>query len=203
MRYQPDHKDETRNRILNAAGKAFRSSGFGGIGVDGLAKGADLTSGAFYVHFPSKIEAFNAAIRHGLEELRSAIESFQATNAAGWLSRFASFYMQDRRTCHLQDGCAFQTMASDVERIGGETRLIYEEKLREIIDQLAVGLTGGAATRRREAFRIIALLAGGLTMARTVVDPVFSDEIARSVEKTVSSIKAKKCLQPVPKPKRN
>jgi TetR/AcrR family transcriptional repressor of nem operon len=45
MRYGPDHKEEARSRILHAAGRGFRRLGFGGVGVDGLAKEAGVTSG--------------------------------------------------------------------------------------------------------------------------------------------------------------
>jgi TetR/AcrR family transcriptional repressor of nem operon len=49
-------KDEgdARERLVEAAGRGF------GAGVDALAKGAGLTSGAFYAHFDSKAEAFRS-----------------------------------------------------------------------------------------------------------------------------------------------
>jgi TetR/AcrR family transcriptional regulator, transcriptional repressor for nem operon len=56
-----------RERLIEAAGRGFRTSGFGGIGVDGLAKAAGLTSGAFYIHFSSKREAFRFAHHEGFE----------------------------------------------------------------------------------------------------------------------------------------
>ena len=43
-------KQETRKRIINAASRGFRSNGYAGIGVDGIAKEAGVTSGAFYAH---------------------------------------------------------------------------------------------------------------------------------------------------------
>jgi TetR/AcrR family transcriptional regulator, transcriptional repressor for nem operon len=55
-------KDEgdARDRLVEAAGRGFRAGGFGVAGVDALAKGAGLTSGAFYAHFDSKAEAFRS-----------------------------------------------------------------------------------------------------------------------------------------------
>lgn len=53
MRYSREHQEETQRRLLRAVGRGFRAKGFGGIGIDGLAKGAALTSGAFYAHFRS------------------------------------------------------------------------------------------------------------------------------------------------------
>src|SRR5882724_7437148 len=105
MRYRPDHKEEARARMLNAAGRGFRRLGFGGIGVDGLAKEAGVTSGAFYGHFPSKAEAFKAAAVAGLVQLREGVEHLRAKEGDAWLEKFADFYMGARRTCDLGESC--------------------------------------------------------------------------------------------------
>jgi TetR/AcrR family transcriptional repressor of nem operon len=47
--------------MIAAASRGFRSNGYAGIGVDGLAKAAGVTSGAFYSHFGSKDAAFDIA----------------------------------------------------------------------------------------------------------------------------------------------
>src|SRR3954452_13988840 len=110
MRYGPSHKDEARSRILHAAGRGFRRLGFGGIGVDGLAKEAGVTSGAFYGHFPSKAEAFKAAAVAGLVQLREAIEDLRASEGEDRLAPFVDVYMSVRRTCDLIESCALQSL---------------------------------------------------------------------------------------------
>ena len=62
-----------RKRLIEAAGRGFRTGGFGGIGVDGLAKEAGLTSGAFYAHFGSKTEAFRFALTKAFEFFQRGI----------------------------------------------------------------------------------------------------------------------------------
>ena len=84
MRYRPGHKDEARARMIAAAGRGFRKRGFGGIGVDGLAKEAEVTSGAFYGHFPSKEAAFKEAVVAGIEELRAAVMAFREAHGAAY-----------------------------------------------------------------------------------------------------------------------
>jgi AcrR family transcriptional regulator len=44
---RPKDDGDARMRLVEAAGRGFRTGGFGGAGVDALAKGAGLTSGAF------------------------------------------------------------------------------------------------------------------------------------------------------------
>jgi AcrR family transcriptional regulator len=70
--------------MLEAAGRGFRSQGYDGIGVDGLAKGAGVTSGAFYAHFGSKAAAFDAALAAGLDEVIAAIPEYQLKYGDAW-----------------------------------------------------------------------------------------------------------------------
>ena len=54
MRYRKDHKQATRQRILEAAGRRFKQDGIDGAGVAAVMSDAGLTNGAFYAHFASK-----------------------------------------------------------------------------------------------------------------------------------------------------
>src|SRR5215213_8299344 len=54
MRYGKDHKQATRQRILEAAGRRFKRDGIDGAGVAAVMSDAGLTNGAFYAHFASK-----------------------------------------------------------------------------------------------------------------------------------------------------
>ena len=69
MRQKGVDKAETRRKIIDAAGRGFRKHGYAGIGVDGLAKSAGVTSGAFYAHLGSKNGAFEVALEAGLDEV--------------------------------------------------------------------------------------------------------------------------------------
>src|SRR5882724_1259870 len=106
MRYSPEHKQETRARILDAAGQLFRKEGYGGSGIDGLTKAAGVTNGAFYGHFKSKSEAFRTAVKAGLEQLRLGIVELKAIDGKRWLRTFIELYLGPRRTCHIRQSCA-------------------------------------------------------------------------------------------------
>ena len=54
MRYPPDQKAKARKSILEAGAKAIKTHGINGIGVDGIAGLAGVTSGAFYSNFAGK-----------------------------------------------------------------------------------------------------------------------------------------------------
>lgn len=188
MRYGPGHKEEARAKILDAVGRGFRRMGFGGIGVDGLAKEAGVTSGAFYGHFPSKAEAFKAAAVAGLVELREAIEALRAEHGTAWLDRFIDFYMSAKRTCELGESCALQSLTPEVARADAETRAAYEAELLRVIDTVAEGLPQGTLpVRRKLAWVIMSMLSGGVTLARASDDPKIGVQIANAVKAAVSA----------------
>src|SRR5438045_9284061 len=47
-------KEATHERIVGAAARAIRRSGYDGTGVADIMKDAGLTHGGFYAHFPSR-----------------------------------------------------------------------------------------------------------------------------------------------------
>ena len=53
-RTAPTRKEATHERIVEAAARAIRRSGYGGTGVADIMKEAGLTHGGFYAHFASR-----------------------------------------------------------------------------------------------------------------------------------------------------
>ena len=186
MRYAPHHKETARTKILHAVGRGFRAQGYNGIGVDGLAKEADVTSGAFYGHFSSKADAFQAAAVAGLVELREAIETLRTKEGDRWLGKFAEFYMGFKRTCDLKDSCALQSLTPEVARAGKETKSAYEAEMLRLIEAIAEGLLKGPlVARRKTSWAILALLSGGVTLARASHEAKVGAQIASAVTMAV------------------
>jgi len=182
MTTSPNRKEETRRRLLDAAGRSFRANGFAGIGVDGIAQEAGATSGAFYAHFGSKIGAFDAALAAGLDEVLETLPRLQQQNGAEWLRDFAAYYLGTAHRGDLACGCAMTTLTSEVVRAGEDTHAIYEAKMTRIAAILADGLTGGSeADRLTRAWAIISVLTGGLALARAMHTPGTADSISTAI----------------------
>jgi TetR/AcrR family transcriptional regulator, transcriptional repressor for nem operon len=187
MRYSSSHKQESRTRIIQGIGRGFRKLGFFGIGVDGLAKEAGVTSGAFYGHFDSKAEAFRTAVTTGLQELHAGIKQTQASNRKNWIGAFAKFYLSNKRTCDLAESCSMQSLSSDVARSDSETKMAYEHELLEIAKTIASGIPD-AKNRDDKTWALLALLSGGVSLARAVDDPALSERIAQAISNVVKTI---------------
>jgi TetR/AcrR family transcriptional regulator, transcriptional repressor for nem operon len=181
MTHREEQKKLSRQRIVDAAGRGFRRDGYGGIGVDGLAKEAGMTSGAFYVHFDSKKTAFRESMLRGLAELHDCVLSLQAEHEAAWWREFVTFYLTTKRTCDLSESCALQSLPPEVARLDESLRDEFEKQLRGIAKAIAAGPPSPIAPHDEEsAYAALALLTGTVTMARAVSSKALSEKIADS-----------------------
>lgn len=170
MRQRAEQKRESRERLLAAAGRSFRRSGYGGIGVDGLAKAAGLTSGAFYVHFKSKDAAFAEVAVTGLDRLHDAVADHQTRHGTLWLDRFIDAYLGVDLRGEMEEACGLYSLSPDVMRADEGLRGDYEAALLRVVRKVAEGLNPalGEAQRMGKASSLLALLSGGATMVRSM-----------------------------------
>ena len=175
-------KEETKNRMIDAAGRSFREFGYGGIGVDGIAKAAGVTSGAFYAHLGSKNAAFNISVSVGLDEVIAAVPHYRSEYGKDWVKAFAEYYLGKTHRDDLACGCAMASLTPEVVKGEDETQLIYETKMKIISSLMADGLVGESAQNCLErAWAMLSVLIGGLNIARAMKSDELSEEIAKTV----------------------
>lgn len=175
-----------RERLLEAAGRGFRQGGFGGVGVDSLAKDAGLTSGAFYAHFSSKTDAFRATIDHGLRLLLDGVALFKDRHGPDWLEPFIEFYLGAQMEVPLSAACAMPSFALDAARADEAGRDAYQAGLLKVAEAVADGLQGPDA--RDRAWRLLAILTGGAAVARAVTDAGVRTEILKAAKAIAKAI---------------
>ena len=94
MRYAPDHKEKTRAKILEAAGRVFRRHGYHASGVDRVMEEAGLTAGGFYAHFDSKQALLAEALAHAGEEIGRRREAgLEDLSGREWIEAFLARYL--------------------------------------------------------------------------------------------------------------
>ena len=178
-----DQKEQTRQRIVDAAARGFREGGFRGVGVDALAQRAGLTSGAFYVHFDSKAAAFCQAVEQGMHELKEGVVHCQAMHGKAWWSEFVRFYLGFKRTCDLADSCTLQSLSPEVARADAASTAVFEKGLHQVVDAILDGPRSAKAPRDVDsALAALATLIGAVTLARAVGSSAMSTQIAAAAE---------------------
>jgi len=180
-----EQKQQTRQRILDAAGRGFRKGGYDGIGVDGLAKQAGVTSGAFYVHFASKAAAFRESVIEGVSDVARGVQHFQTEHGKDWWGEFVRFYLAKRK-CDLSESCGLQSLTPEVARADTESRSAFTTELLKVANAIVAGPTStDAPSTIEEAQAALAMLIGAVSLARAVDDPAVAKRIATAAERAL------------------
>jgi TetR/AcrR family transcriptional repressor of nem operon len=179
MRYTPEHVEATRARVLEASARQFREHGFDGVGVDGLARAAKVTSGAFYNHFGSKASAFAAVVAAGVARVGEAMAYARRTYGSNWLQAAAAYYLGAEHRQDVAGGCALPSLSAAVSRADEATRKAYETEIIKVAQLIAEGLPD--SPDRTAAWPILAQLAGGVLLSRAVYDEALAQEISEAV----------------------
>lgn len=173
MRFPKDQKAKTRTRILEAAAVVFRRQGLSG-GVDAVMREAGLTAGAFYAHFPSKDALFAAAVVHALRG--STLLNgphLEGLSGAAWVAAVCERYLSPRHREDVGAGCPLPPLLPEVARGPAAAREGFEGEFRAAAGAIAGHLPGDGDA----AFAVLALMVGGMALARGVADEGLSDRI--------------------------
>lgn len=181
MRYPAEQKAETRGRILNAAARLFRESGYDGVGVDAIMSEAGLTAGGFYSHFASKEALFAEAMATALDPGK-ALRATRGTalGAGDPLRALIKGYLSRTHRDSVADGCPLPAITSDVARKSDATRESYERQFLRFLNEIEGLLPENSAPARERALAIVAQCVGGLMLSRAVKNEKLSDQILKS-----------------------
>ena len=177
MRYAKEHKQETRQRIVETAGRRFKRDGFDGSGVATLMKDAELTNGAFYAHFESKDSLVAAALAHQLHTLHASIVELAEPGPAG-LEQIVRWYLSAQHRDNLGDGCPNAALLDEIGRSAEVIRQAYTDGVLIVIDGLAARMApDDPPSARVKAFSLLGLMAGTVQLARALTDRKLSDAL--------------------------
>lgn len=172
-------KESTHDRIVDAAARAIRRSGYRGTGVAEIMKDAGLTHGGFYAHFPSR-EAMlaEAADRAGsdsvvmMERIAASLPAKQA------LSAMMHAYLSKEHREGIETGCAIAALGSEMPRQAPEVRRAATRRIKEMIDLVSRNSAEwGTPGAHERALVSIATMVGTLVLARAVDDARLSDAL--------------------------
>src|SRR6266496_1324532 len=117
MRYEPEHKMRTRDRIVRNAARKLRAEGLSGPGVASVMKASGLTVGGFYKHFRSKDELLADAIAQGFSEFSEKVySSLQNVPPEDRWKEVVRWYLSPEHCNRPDTGCPVVTLAPEIAR---------------------------------------------------------------------------------------
>ena len=184
MRYPSERRAETRQAVLKAAACELRERGFYGVGVDRLSAAAGVTSGAFYSHFSSKEDVFRSVIDANLGRPFIEPEDGDLTTRRERLRAYLRGYISLEHRDAPGQGCVIPALSADVARSGLAVRTIYQERMVEFMDKIALLMKGPPGAREKRAWTLLSLMAGAMLIARAMPD---KDQAAKVIDAALES----------------
>lgn len=186
----PSAKAEQKHRshaaILDSADRLLRERGIAGASVADVMQGAGLTIGGFYAHFASKGALIDAALRRTAIAMRTRLfarleEKPAADRAEVVVKRYLSATHRDTP----RDGCPFPAVVGDIATDAPEHRDTLREQIEAFVTELEPHLparpaSGSGPGRRQIALGVIALMYGGISLARALRGTELSDDVLRA-----------------------
>jgi TetR/AcrR family transcriptional repressor of nem operon len=182
-------KEASHERIVAAAARAIRRSGYDGTGVADIMKEAGLTHGAFYAHFESR-EAMlaEAADLAGAESNAFANSVLASAAPEQSLQSLAAVYLSKEHLLGIETGCPISALGSEMPRQSPEVRRAATRRIKENIDLIARQLPDwGQPRAHEEALVLLATMVGALVLARAVDDSVLSDAFCSATLKSLAA----------------
>src|SRR5262249_11742239 len=167
-----EHKQRTRERIIRAAARRFRSRGSEAAAIGDLMRDLRLTHGGFYRHFRSKEDLFAEAFRRSLEEMAARLNAAaERAPRGGGLKAVIDAYLDLGHCDEPAAGCPFAALWPEIARRPRAVRAALLRMLQSFVPQLARYVPGADDDERRNRARVLfSGMAGTLAVARMMPD---------------------------------
>lgn len=175
-------KQAAHERIVDAAARAIRRSGYDGTGVADIMKEAGLTHGAFYAHFDSREAMLGEAASHACAQTTAALAHVTSRAAPDQaLASLITAYLSKAHQEHIESGCPLAALGSETARQPAEVRRVATRHIKEVIDLVArLSPDWGKEDAHQRALVTVSTMVGALILARAVDDAALAESLRQA-----------------------
>ena len=182
MRYEPEHKTRTRDRIVRNAARKLRAEGMRGPGVASVMKASGLTVGGFYKHFRSKDELLAEAIAQAFSDSEKVYSSLQNVAREDRWKELVRLYLSPEHCDHPDTGCPVAALAPEIARAKLKVRKRVAAVMKGRTDRWVEFMPGLTATERELNFFVIfSSMVGAISVARLLIEPADRQKLLASM----------------------
>jgi len=175
MSYSLEHKHRTKEKILAAAGRLFKSKGYEGVGIDAIMAEAGLTRGGFYAHFPNKEDLFSQIVS---PRPINVPEPETPEEQQVFLDKIFDYYLSKGHRDHPEIGCPLPALSADIAKAGGTAQNRYRVIFRKFAKILTHGLKKKTAPKLTEtSYAMLSMMIGAVVVSRALGQNKTSDEV--------------------------
>ena len=169
MPYPPNHRLETRARIIVSARKLFNQFGFDGVSIQQIMSNAGLTHGGFYKHFASKSDLYAEVLECFFTDPKwnnnwEGVHIDMTAADAG--AQIIRAYLSRQHFEEVENACPMVALPSDVARSNENAKRAYQAAFKAMVALLQRSSAKNGHGNRTSALAIAALCVGGMVIAR-------------------------------------
>jgi len=182
MRYRPEHKLETHQKIVKDASERVRAEGLNGAAVAAVMRDTGLTHGGFYKHFGSKddllVESLSEAFREFTGTLVRAAE--QSRPGEAWKA-IVKTYLRPELCDHPENGCPLAALAPELARLDKRMKPQIVAELVNYKSRMVPFMPGRRTMDKERAFfAIFSTMMGAIEIARMLPNPGMREKVLRN-----------------------
>lgn len=171
MPYTKEHKQKSRERILDSASRLFSRRGYDAVSIDDLMRDAGMTRGAFYNHFDDKADVYAQAILHAAMNAPFARNIDRANPSLPMLEEMLDLYLSSKHIEQLQKvdpPCPLAFLVTDVGVREDKVRSAYTRVHRGLADLIGRSIEGNGRDVNQLGLAVTALMIGGVAIGRAL-----------------------------------
>ena len=187
MRYDPQHKARTRDKVLKEAAAALRNEGPERLGVAGLMSRAGLTHGGFYAHFASKSDLLAEAVDYMFADIaKTFFPDNDKRDPRKVLSFYVNYYLSMAHRDARCQGCPVPILLGEMHRLPEEARVRFAAAVERMLTRITFLLEGaGVSDARRRAGSAVAEMVGTIGIARATSETDVAKELLATALRSV------------------
>lgn len=182
MPLSKQHKQNSRERILESAVVLFCRNGFDNVSIDDLMQHAELTRGAFYSHFESKSDVYMHAITAAARNATLIKNMPRHLVGADWFDYFVNGYLSLGHVKQECSPCPMAFLATDVASSEPKVKQTYTEVFKSFTGLVKKHLPDEDSEAQRQALSmaISALIIGSVAISRALNDEKMQKQLLES-----------------------
>ena len=179
MAWAEQHKENSRERIVDCAALLFTRHGFDNVSIDQVMRAAGLTRGAFYAHFKNKAELYQQAIIAGARQAKAVLDAADSFNVGA----MAEHYLRIGDAQNPDSFCPLAFFVTDMTQRDDNIRHTYTQALQGYI-----AILEDMALTPDKARQAAVMMIGGLALCRAITDDALREAMLQSCLAGVRSL---------------
>ncbi|GAB4021969.1 TetR/AcrR family transcriptional regulator [Spirosoma koreense] len=200
MKNELSKAERTRRFIIEKTAPIFNTKGYAGTSLADLTEATGLTKGSIYGNFENKEEVALACFDYNFGKMYQAVgaEIAQASTYYEKLRVYVTFYHSFTRSAFLEGGCPILNTATEAD----DTNNLLKDKAakalilwrKRLADLMKAGIEAGEfkpdIAIEQTALSIMALIEGGIMIAKVTNTPASLDKVLKTVEMLITELRA-------------